>query len=144
MTTSQRLGAAVPFFITDDLEKAVGYYVDRLGFTFEFDGPAQDPYYAQVKRDRAAVMLKAISPSVHPAPNRTRHEWARWDAYIYTENPDSLFSELVRRGAQITKPLSFIDDGLWGFEVSDADGYILAFFCNRDGRAQCGDDSSGA
>jgi hypothetical protein len=24
--------------------------------------------------------------------------------------------------------LSFIDDGLWGFEVSDADGYVLAFF----------------
>jgi hypothetical protein len=24
--------------------------------------------------------------------------------------------------------LSFIDDGLWGFEITDADGYVLAFF----------------
>jgi hypothetical protein len=26
------------------------------------------------------------------------------------------------------KDLSFIDDGLWGFEVRDADAYVLAFF----------------
>jgi hypothetical protein len=27
----------------------------------------------------------------------------------------------------IVKELSFIDDGLWGFEVMDADGYVIAF-----------------
>ena len=26
------------------------------------------------------------------------------------------------------KTLSFIDEGLWGFEITDADGYVLAFF----------------
>lgn len=26
------------------------------------------------------------------------------------------------------KELSFIDDGRWGFEIADADGYVLAFF----------------
>jgi len=26
------------------------------------------------------------------------------------------------------KKLSFIDEGLWGFEVTDADEYVLAFF----------------
>jgi hypothetical protein len=30
------------------------------------------------------------------------------------------------------KELSFIDDGLWGFEASDADGYVLAFFRLRN------------
>jgi hypothetical protein len=30
------------------------------------------------------------------------------------------------------KELSFIDDGLWGFEVADADGYVLAFFRVRN------------
>lgn len=28
--------------------------------------------------------------------------------------------------------LSFIDEGLWGFEVTDADGYVLAFARVRD------------
>jgi len=30
------------------------------------------------------------------------------------------------------KELSFIDKGLWGFEVTDADGYVLAFFRLRN------------
>lgn len=73
-------------------------------------------------------MLKAILPDVLPCPNHIRHEWARWDAYIYTLDPDALFDEFKRRGASFVKELSFIDDGLWGFEVTDADGYVLAFF----------------
>ena len=65
-------------------------------------------------------------------PNHTRHEWARWDAYIYTLDPDALFDEFSQRGASFVKKLSFIDEGLWGFEVTDADGYVLAFFHLRN------------
>ena len=32
----------------------------------------------------------------------------------------------------IVKDLSFIDDGLCGFEITDADGYVLAFFRTRN------------
>ena len=62
-----------------------------------------------------------------PQPNRTRHEWARWDAFIYSLDPDTLYDELRRRGATFVNELSYIDDGLWGFELTDADGYVLAF-----------------
>ena len=72
-------------------------------------------------------MLKAIVPEVLSCPNRTRHEWARWDAFIYTLDPDPLFEELRGRGVSFVTELSFIDDGLWGFEVTDGDGYVLAF-----------------
>ena len=67
-----------------------------------------------------------------PCPNHTRHEWARWDAYIYTMDPDALFEEFSRRGVSFVKELSFIDEGLWGFEITDADGYVLAFFHLRN------------
>jgi hypothetical protein len=43
-----------------------------------------------------------------------------------------LFDDFSRRDASFVKPLSFIDEGLWGFEVADADGYVLAFFCLRN------------
>jgi hypothetical protein len=43
-------------------------------------------------------------------------------------DPDALFDEFSQRGASFVKKLSFIDEGLWGFEVTDADGYVLAFF----------------
>jgi catechol 2,3-dioxygenase-like lactoylglutathione lyase family enzyme len=129
---SQNLVAISPFFIVADLQASVAYYIDRLGFTLDFQGPDADVYYAGVRREAAHIMLKAIVPEVLPQPNHTRHGWARWDAYIYTMDPDVLYTEFKERGATFVKELSFIDDGLWGFEVQDADGYIIAFFTLRD------------
>ena len=126
--TTRNLVSISPFFIVKDLQASVAHYIERFGFELDFQGPEGDVYYAGVKRDGASIMLKTITPDVLPQPNHTRHGWARWDAYIYTLDPDSLFDEFRGRGASFVKELSFIDDGLWGFEVTDADGYILAFF----------------
>ena len=82
-------------------------------------------------RDGIAIFLKAIVPDVLPYPNHKRHPWARWDACIITLDPDTLFDEFRQRGVSFVKELSFIDDGLWGFEITDADGYVLAFFRSR-------------
>jgi catechol 2,3-dioxygenase-like lactoylglutathione lyase family enzyme len=128
------LVAISPFFVVKDLRASVAYYVDRLGFTLAFEGPADDITYASVTRERINIMLKAIAPEVLPLPNHTRHAWARWDAYIYVRDPDALFAEFTERGAAFVKPLSFIEDGLWGFEIADADGYVIAFFTLRDSR----------
>jgi catechol 2,3-dioxygenase-like lactoylglutathione lyase family enzyme len=124
----ENLASITPFFIVTDLQASIAHYRDRLGFQLDFQGPPDEAYYAQVRRDSAAIMLKVIAPEVAPRPNHTRHETARWDAYIYTLDPDPLYTELRQRGASFVKELSFIDDGLWGFEVADADGYVLAFF----------------
>ena len=132
-TASRNLASISPFFIVKDLQASIAYYRDRLGFQLAFQGPADDVYYAGVSRDGIGIMLKEILPDVLPCPNHTRHPWARWDAYIYTLNPDVLFDEFRQRGASFVKELSFIDDGLWGFEVTDADGYVLAFFCLGNG-----------
>ena len=69
----------------------------------------------------------------------TRHPWARWDAYIYTLDPDTLFDEFRQRGVSFAKKLSFIDEGLWGFEITDADGYVLAFCRSRPADLTDGD-----
>lgn len=128
----RNLVAISPFFIVKDLQASIRYYVERLGFTVEFQGPPDDVYYAGVTRDGIGIMLKTIAPGVLPCPNHTRHEWARWDAYIYTLDPDTLFAEFRQRGVTFVKELSFIDEGLWGFEIADADGYVLAFFHLRN------------
>src|SRR5262249_12884776 len=129
---AMNLSAIRPFFIVRDLQTSVAFYRERFGFQLDFQGPADGPYYAGVSRDGVGVMLKAIAPDVRPCPNHTRHEWARWDAYVYTEDPDTLFHEFRERGVSFVKELSFIDDGLWGFEAKDADGYVIAFFRLRD------------
>ena len=126
--TKRNLASISPFFIVKDLQVSISYYIERLGFQLDFQGPDGDVYYGQVSRDGIGIFLKTILPDVLPCPNHTRHGWARWDAYIYALDPDSLFDEFRQRGVSFVKELSFIDDGLWGFEVSDADGYVLAFF----------------
>lgn len=125
------LASIRPCFIVRNLHASVSHYVERFGFVLDFQGPPDDVYYGHVSRDGIGIMLKMIHPEVLPVPNHTRHEWARWDAYIYILDPDPLFAEFKQRGASFVKELSFIDDGLWGFEVADADGYVLAFFRTR-------------
>ena len=129
---TRNLVSISPFFIVKDLQASIAFYRERLGFQLDFDGPAGDVYYAGVSRDGIGIMLKEILPDVLPCPNHTRHPWARWDAYIYTLDPDTLFDELRQRGVPFVKELSFIDEGLWGFEITDADGYVLAYFQVRN------------
>jgi hypothetical protein len=129
--TTRNLTSISPFFIVKDLQVSIAYYIERLGFHVDFQGPEDDVYYAGVSREGVGIMLKAIAPEVLPQPNHSRHAWARWDAYIYTLDPATLYEEFRKRGASFVKELSFIDIGLWGFEVTDADGYVLAFFCLR-------------
>jgi catechol 2,3-dioxygenase-like lactoylglutathione lyase family enzyme len=125
---SWNLVSISPSFIVKDLQASIAYYIERFGFQLDFQGPDGDVFYGRVRRDGIGIFLKTIVPDVLPCPNHTRHEWARWDAYIVTLDPDALFDEFRQRGVSFVKELSFIDDGLWGFEVSDADGYVLAFF----------------
>jgi len=108
------LASISPFFIVKDLQASISHYIERFGFQLDFQGPPDDVYYGHVSRDGIGIMLKAIPPDVLPCPNHARHEWARWDAYIYTLDPDALFDEFKQRGASFVKELSFIDDGLWG------------------------------
>jgi catechol 2,3-dioxygenase-like lactoylglutathione lyase family enzyme len=116
-----------PFFIVADLKTAVSFYTGKLGFEVRYMGPDDGPYWAIVGRDDISIMLKKISDDVKPVPNHTLHEWAVWDAYIYVPDPDSLFEEYRAAGVRFRQPLKDNSDGIRGFEVMDADGYVLFF-----------------
>jgi hypothetical protein len=116
-----------PFFIVENLENSVSFYVKKLGFKIRYTGPDNDPYWAIVGRDNISIMLKAIAEDIKPVPNHTRHQWARWDAYISTAEPDQLFDEYLSNDVPFSKPLHDNSDNLRGFEIEDADGYILFF-----------------
>ena len=126
-TTRAQLGHIAPFFIVRDVMRSIAFYRDRLGFALTFLGPEDDPYFAMLERDGVHLMLKAITPEVQPAPNPSRHHWARWDAYVYTPDPDALADELASRGVSFREPLGNNSDQLRGFEIADADGYVLYF-----------------
>ena len=74
------------------------------------------------------IMFKDVG--VEPAPNCTRdigQGIARWDAYVCVPDPDALAAEFSSRSVGSSEPLKDTDDGLRGFELRDADGYVLFF-----------------
>ena len=131
MTQTEIFGIA-PFFIVRNVPVALAFYRDRLGFDITFQGPSDDDiFFGIVKRGAAMIILKDIG--VDPVPNYTRdikQGIARWDAYLYVPDPDALAEEFLSRNVEFFKTIKDGeggDDGLRGFEVKDADGYILFF-----------------
>jgi len=121
--------AIAPFFIVRSVPAALAFYRDRLGFEVTFEGPEPDDiFFGIVERGAAMIMLKAVG--VEPVPNYTRdigQGSARWDAYVNAPDPDALAAEFSSRGVEFSEPLKDTDDGLRGFELKDADGYVLFF-----------------
>ena len=123
------ISGIAPFFIVRNVPAALAFYRDRLGFEITFQGPEPDDiFFGIVERGSAMIMLKDVG--VDPLPNNTRDAgkgWARWDAYLYVPDPDALAAEFSSRQVELSRPLMDDDDGLRGFELQDADGYVLFF-----------------
>ncbi len=123
------ISGIAPFFIVRNVPAALSFYRDRLGFEITFQGPDPDDiFFGIVQRDAAMIILKDVG--VDPMPNYTRDVkkgWARWDAYLHVPDPDGLAAEFSSRNVELSQPLKNDDDGLRGFELKDADGYVLFF-----------------
>lgn len=127
MATDSTLEEIAPFFIAKNLAASIDFYNKKLGFKTDLLIPEEDPFFAIVSRDNVRILLKHIAEDIHPVPNHTRHEWARWDAFIWVSEPDALFAEYQSRGLEFHEPLADTDDGLRAFELKDHDGYVLCF-----------------
>jgi catechol 2,3-dioxygenase-like lactoylglutathione lyase family enzyme len=129
MMTKPGISGIAPFFIVRNVPAALSFYRDRLGFDVTFQGPEPDDiFFGIVQRGGAMIIFKDVG--VAPLPNCTRdikQGIARWDAYLHVPDPDALAAEFSSRNVALSRPLMDDDDGLRGFEVTDADGYVLFF-----------------
>jgi catechol 2,3-dioxygenase-like lactoylglutathione lyase family enzyme len=118
-----------PFFIVNDVPASLSFYRDQLGFEITFQGPTPDDiFFGIVRRGGAQILLKSVG--VPPVPNYTRdvkQGIARWDAFVIVPDPDALAAEFGARNVEFSAPLKDTHEGLRGFEVKDADGYLLFF-----------------
>jgi len=127
--TPATIAGISPFFIVTHVPTSLAFYRDRLGFEITFQGPKPDDiFFGIVCRGGAQILMKAIG--VAPIPNYTRdikQGIARWDAFVIVPDPDALAEEFASRNVEFFEPLKDTDDGLRGFEIKDADGYLLFF-----------------
>jgi catechol 2,3-dioxygenase-like lactoylglutathione lyase family enzyme len=127
--TRPAITGIAPLFIVKNVPAALAFYRDRLGFDITFEGPEPDDiFFGIVQRGAAMIMFKDVG--VDPVPNCTRdikQGIARWDAYLHVPDPDALAAEFSSRDVEFLVPLADTEDGLRGFELRDADGYVLFF-----------------
>ena len=124
--TQAEISGISPFFIVSHVPSAPSFYRDRLGFEITFQGPDPDDiFFGIVQRGAAMIMFKDVG--VDALPNPQREPGARWDAYLNVPDPDALAAEFSSRNVELSEPLKDTDDGLRGFELKDADGYVLFF-----------------
>ena len=122
------MNSVTPFFIVDDLAETIEFYQSRMDFKVLYKGGDENgDFWAMLGRDQVMLMFKAITPDVHPQPNHSRHEWAAWDAYVSTTDPDALYAEFRGKDAPMHRELADTNDGLRAFEIIDNSGYVLCF-----------------
>jgi len=117
-----QLTGIAPQFLVDDLDRAIAYYCDKLGFELDFK---YQSFYAAVTRDGFAIHLKDAPKLAADREHRKQNE--HLDAYISVSGIRDLLSELEMRGARVIRPLEERPWACLDFCVEDPDGYILCF-----------------
>ena len=117
-----RVKSFAPQFLVDDLERAIAYYRDALGFSF---AEPWDGFYAIGVLDGLELHLKQAQKS--EAKRQHRRENGHLDASAGVAGIEAFYERCVANGARILKPLSATDWGTQDFYVEDPDGYIICF-----------------
>ena len=118
--SAAQITGVAPQFLVDDLDRAIAYYCDRLGFELDFK---YQSFYAAVRRDGFAIHLKCATKLAADRAHRKQNE--HLDAYISVSGIRALFSEFETRGAEVIKPLEEQPWACIDFYIEDPDGYIL-------------------
>ena len=115
-TIMARLARIAPELPSVDLNKAVAYYEQKLGFKVALRLPRNE--YAIVERDGVAIHLFAVSGSKTSAAV---------GIHLFTSDLDQLYIELERSGAAITQRIERKPWGNRDFRVRDEFGNQLKF-----------------
>jgi catechol 2,3-dioxygenase-like lactoylglutathione lyase family enzyme len=117
-----RLTALAPQFLVDDLDRAIAFYRDVLGFAF---GEPWGGFYAIGRREGFELHLKEAPKNLAEREHRRAHE--HLDAYAGVDGIEEFYERCVAQGARILKPLAATAWGTKDFYLADPEGYIIGF-----------------
>src|SRR5512143_2289460 len=115
---------AIPILDVRDVEKALRFYVERLGFQVEFRYEKDPGNYAGVYRDDVHLPMQWQHPGEFERGTAGRLRFR-----IRVDNPDSLFEEFRVKG--VLNEGTTVTDTAWGtreFGFRDPDGNGLIFY----------------
>jgi catechol 2,3-dioxygenase-like lactoylglutathione lyase family enzyme len=108
-----------PIIGTRDIQRAIEFYTQQLGFTLAFGDNADPPNYVGFRRDAVELHMQF----------QFEHEMGIIRLRLLVEDPDGLFDEYRQRGIECTA--NGIRDTPWGtreFALYDLDRNALTFY----------------
>jgi catechol 2,3-dioxygenase-like lactoylglutathione lyase family enzyme len=113
-----------PVLLVSDVERAVEYWRDRLGFQCDVYG--EPPDFVVATRDAAVVLMALCEEPEKIVPN-WRIVDKVWNAFIRVDDVEAIYTEVQERGAGIDYTLYDAPSGFREFGVQDPDGHDIAF-----------------
>ena len=108
-----------PILGARQIERAIEFYTERLGFNLAFKDSADAPNYVGLRRDAIELHMQF----------QFEHEMGTIRLRFLVEDPDALFNEYRERGVECSA--SGIRDTPWGtreFALYDMDRNALTFY----------------
>jgi hypothetical protein len=124
-----------------DVVRADAHRAPLLAGISNWVPPADTGYSDQARPTREFVRFAGLSPRAGLAAEFGSHkpgsDWARQPGtaggYVVTSDPDALFERVVRRGAEVVRPLGDTDYGSREFALRDPEGNMWSFgsYCGQ-------------
>ena len=113
-----------PILGTQDMQRAIEFYTQQLGFKLVFGDNAEPPNYVGFRRDAVELHMQF----------QFEHEMGSIRLRFLVEDPDALFDEYRQRGVECAP--NKVQDTPWGtreFALYDLDRNALTFYRNLTG-----------
>ena len=108
-----------PILGTRNIQRAIEFYTQRLGFQLAFRDKTDPPNYVGFRRDAVELHMQF----------QFEHEMGTIRLRFLVEDPDALFNEYRQCGVDCTP--NRVDDSQWGtreFALYDLDRNALTFY----------------
>jgi lactoylglutathione lyase len=120
--TEANVQQAVPFFMVNDIQASLRFYVDGLGFTKTMEWtPDGKLEWCSLDLGSAAVMLQEFRAAYVP----TDKLGVGVSICFVCKDAVALYREFKARGIEAKRP--FVGNRMWVTSVVDPDGYKLDF-----------------
>ena len=111
---------AVPFFMVENMESSLRYYVDGLGFEMKYKWIDEGKLrWCWLDHGGASVMLQEY----RDAPKVKRGEGI--SVCFICKDAIAFYKEVKERGVNVQRP--FVGNAMWVTSTQDPDGYRLDF-----------------